>query len=75
MSEPAEIRDDEDDDAAILHFPAFADPEDMDLASKLELAQRNRENQTSEHWAHLNLDKPIDEDLYDGEPCRHIGWY
>ena len=60
--------DDEDEDAAILHFPAFADPDDMDLASKLELAQRNRENQASEHWAHLNLDQPIDEDIYDGEP-------
>ena len=68
MSEPGDVRDDEDDDGAILHFPAFADPEDMDLASKLELAQRNRENQASEHWAHLNLDQPIDEDIYDGKP-------
>ncbi|KZT71528.1 hypothetical protein DAEQUDRAFT_110220 [Daedalea quercina L-15889] len=67
-SEPGDVRDDEDD-AAILHFPAFTDPEDMDLASKLELAQRNRQTQASEHWAHLDLDQPIDENIYDEEPA------
>ncbi|TFY63590.1 hypothetical protein EVJ58_g3151 [Rhodofomes roseus] len=65
-SEPAELVDDEDD-AAILHC-AFADEEDPDLEGQLELAQLNGQTHSEQHWAHLKLDDPIDEDIYDEQP-------
>ncbi|KAH9938052.1 uncharacterized protein B0H18DRAFT_1099934 [Fomitopsis serialis] len=65
-SEPADMDDDEDD-AAILHC-AFADPDDQDLEGQLELAQLNGQTHGEQHWAHLNLNEPIDENIYDEEP-------